>query len=168
MLWHDEWVFLSCLRCFCSNHFFDNNVWNLRELWAQAGQVQGLGDVLEIEENLVPGDDGVKIQERKSQGKSSDEFRIPVNVSRIYYIFMFHTFVLSTSNSCRWAEGFEIWSVYSEPEQVRRWVAFNVKRRATICIYAYICVNKLLSSWCLFLNVLKMLEIFFKKCHETM
>lgn len=24
MLWHDEWVFLSCLRCFCSNHFFVN------------------------------------------------------------------------------------------------------------------------------------------------
>ena len=27
-----------------------------------ASQVQGLGDVLEIEENAVPGDDGVKIQ----------------------------------------------------------------------------------------------------------
>ena len=26
-------------------------------------QVQGLGDVLEIEENLVSGDDGVKIQD---------------------------------------------------------------------------------------------------------
>ena len=31
-------------------------------MWS--AQVQGLGDVLEIEENLAPGDDGVKIQER--------------------------------------------------------------------------------------------------------
>ena len=60
------------------------------ELWAQAGQVQGLGDVLEIEENLVPGDDGVKIQERKSQGKSSDEFRIQC-FSYILYIHVSST-----------------------------------------------------------------------------
>ncbi|CAK8985352.1 Double-strand break repair protein MRE11A [Durusdinium trenchii] len=42
-------------------------------------KVQGLGDVLEIEENLAPGDDGVKIQER-----IADWFACSVNGDIIY------------------------------------------------------------------------------------
>ncbi len=65
-------LFVLYSRCFCLNHFLVN-ICGILKGRAQTGQVQGLGDVLEIEENLVPGDDGVKIQERKSQGKSNDQ-----------------------------------------------------------------------------------------------
>ena len=43
---------------------------------ASSLQVQGLGDILEIEENTMPGDDGVKIQAQTSRVAKS--FSVPL------------------------------------------------------------------------------------------